>query len=152
MTEKCICQYCGKSFIPNKFNWRKKYCNKRCGDKHYVKLHPEVRKKAWRKYNEAHRKEQRRRSRKYYYENKKKQLDYRRKRRLENSARTRAKLVAKKHFEKICYFCNSKKNVEVHHKDFNPFNNKPKNLIYLCSICHGREHQKRNDNSNYQTP
>ena len=151
MTGRIIkCLNCRKKFV--KKSKIHKYCSKKCADIYYTKTHPEVRKKAWRKYNKTHREEQQKRSRKYYYENKEKQLDYRRKHRLGNNARTRAKLVAKKYLERVCYFCNSKERVEVHHKDFNPFNNKPENLIYLCSVCHGKEHQKRNDNPNYQIP
>lgn len=143
MTVLRNCLNCNKEYIPfNQFSQLQKYCGKKCADKYYAKLHPKVRQKAWRKYNETHREEQKIRTRKYYYENREKMLAYRKEHQLENSARTRAKLIAKKNMEKVCFDCHSDKNIHVHHKDFNAFNNDLSNLIYVCSICHGKRHQK----------
>ena len=43
---------------------------------------------------------------------------------------------------KICVKCYSLKKICVHHKDWNPWNNKEKNLQILCSSCHTSYHSK----------
>jgi len=144
MVETFTCLNCGKVCIPKKFNWRKLYCSKKCTDKHYDKTHPEVRKLIKRKWADAHREMLVAKSKKYYWENREKYKKWGEKHRLDNNARTRAKLVAKKHFpQKICLKCGSFGNIHVHHIDFNSFNNKFSNLEYLCSICHGKEHRDK---------
>ncbi len=142
MTETFNCLNCGKSCIVHARHWQRKYCSKKCNDTHYQKLHPQIRLKAWRKYNETHREEQKKRTKANYNKNKEKYNLYRKEHQLENSARTRAKLIAKKYMEKICFDCRGDKNIHVHHKDFDTFNNDLSNLVYLCSVCHGKRHQK----------
>lgn len=39
-----------------------------------------------------------------------------------------------------CSRCGSKKNVVAHHIDNDRYNNKPENLVPLCSACHGDIH------------
>ncbi len=141
-----MCQYCGKEFVPKKFNWRKKYCSKACNDKAYAKNNPEVRLRAWRKYNKLHREQQKERSKRYYQEHTEEVRKYQKSLRDENNSRTRAKLIAKKgHRNKVCVECGSIKNLHVHHVDFDPMNNELENLRYLCSICHGAKHRSHND-------
>ena len=41
---------------------------------------------------------------------------------------------------KYCYFCNSNKNIIIHHKDKNRENNQPNNLLKLCASCHSKLH------------
>jgi len=42
--------------------------------------------------------------------------------------------------EEKCAICGSMKNLNVHHKDKNRYNNDLSNLITVCSICHGGIH------------
>ena len=42
-----------------------------------------------------------------------------------------------------CEYCESIKNLEVHHKDHNRNNNELENLILLCKSCHKKEHIHR---------
>jgi len=50
-----------------------------------------------------------------------------------------------------CERCNNtKKRIEVHHKDGNPYNNELSNLEVLCVQCHNDEHKKRRSNGNYR--
>jgi len=42
----------------------------------------------------------------------------------------------------ICVKCYSFENIEVHHKDLNPWNNIEENLQILCKSCHTRLHKK----------
>lgn len=41
----------------------------------------------------------------------------------------------------FCYFCNSLKNVIVHHIDENRENNDEANKLYLCRSCHTKLHR-----------
>lgn len=43
--------------------------------------------------------------------------------------------------EKVCEFCGSKKNVEIHHVNTKPYDNRKANLKYLCSNCHKLWHK-----------
>jgi hypothetical protein len=142
MTETFKCLNCGKICLVHSRHWQKKYCSKECGDKYYVKNNPNIRKKILRRYADTHREEQKKRSKAYYEQNRERMITYGKEHQLENSARTRAKLIAKKNMEKVCVECHSNGNIHVHHIDFNAFNNNLDNLIYLCSICHGKRHQK----------
>lgn len=63
--------------------------------------------------------------------------------RLENNSRTRAKyMMRKSNIPKVCSRCGSTEIIEVHHIDFNVFNNSLGNLVYLCSLCHGKCHRR----------
>ena len=42
-----------------------------------------------------------------------------------------------------CELCGAIGYTEVHHKDHNPFNNSPDNLIRLCKSCHRYQHAER---------
>ena len=42
----------------------------------------------------------------------------------------------------ICHVCFSTERIEIHHKDFNPYNNSFNNLEILCCKCHNKKHQK----------
>ena len=42
-----------------------------------------------------------------------------------------------------CAYCKSTKRLQVHHLNYkNVFNEKPEDLIVLCTICHDSEHKK----------
>lgn len=45
--------------------------------------------------------------------------------------------------KKICSKCKSKKNILVHHKDSNQYNNSKANLEILCRKCHLSYHAKK---------
>lgn len=142
MTETFNCLNCGKVCIVHSHHWQKKYCSKKCNDQHYSKLNPKVRQKAWRKYLDTHIEEQRERSREYYQKNREIILLKMKEYYIPNNARGRAKTIAKKYLGlKICSECKTLRDIDVHHIDFDPLNNNPKNLVYLCSICHGKKHQ-----------
>lgn len=40
-----------------------------------------------------------------------------------------------------CQWCDQP-GEHIHHRDENPFNNDPENLVTLCLECHGREHRR----------
>lgn len=42
-----------------------------------------------------------------------------------------------------CEKCNSAIHIDVHHKDGNPLNNNPENLMWLCRSCHALAHSKK---------
>ena len=42
-----------------------------------------------------------------------------------------------------CAICGREGYTEVHHKDENPFNNSPENLVRLCKSCHAKQHRKK---------
>ncbi len=44
--------------------------------------------------------------------------------------------------EKKCETCGARKNICVHHIDFNHRNNKKENLIILCKSCHCKTHKR----------
>jgi len=46
------------------------------------------------------------------------------------------------HYGKICSICESIKNIEVHHIDFDRTNNEIENLKVLCKSCHKKVHWK----------
>jgi len=51
----------------------------------------------------------------------------------------------------VCERCGeTKKRIEVHHKDGNPYNNEISNLEVLCIQCHNDEHKKRRAKGNYR--
>ena len=39
-----------------------------------------------------------------------------------------------------CFFCQSGKNIEIHHRDKDDTNNTDKNLVILCRSCHRKLH------------
>ena len=47
----------------------------------------------------------------------------------------------KKDYE--CELCSSEENIEIHHKDKNPFNNKIENISILCKSCHSLQHRTK---------
>jgi len=55
------------------------------------------------------------------------------------------KSIAKKYSHnfknKNCYFSCNNKNIELHHKDGNPFNNVKSNWMFVCRKCHMRIHK-----------
>ena len=42
-----------------------------------------------------------------------------------------------------CEVCGSKNNLDVHHKDENPSNNNPSNLLVVCRSCHMKIHRPK---------
>lgn len=85
--------------------------------------------------------------RKYYLKNRerliKEQLTTRR---AETISRTHAHDLMKKTFpDRKCSHCGTNVRIVVHHKDRNPFNNDLVNLMYLCTSCHGKEHERLNN-------
>lgn len=59
---------------------------------------------------------------------------------------TYQKIMQINNVKKECKVCGSTKNVQVHHIDKNHDNNDFNNLIYLCSLCHSKKHNKERDN------
>jgi hypothetical protein len=43
--------------------------------------------------------------------------------------------------KKLCEYCGTNKNLEIHHKDKNRDNNQLSNLILLCRSCHSKQHR-----------
>lgn len=58
-----------------------------------------------------------------------------------NNAHDKAK---RQKIPRVCVICNIGDKINVHHIDRNPFNNDLDNLVYLCSSCHGKEHEALN--------
>jgi hypothetical protein len=58
------------------------------------------------------------------------------------SGEIKYRIICFRHHEKKCVCCNEKNIVEVHHCDGNKNNNKPENLIPLCSTHHKYWHSK----------
>ncbi len=56
------------------------------------------------------------------------------------SAETRESIL--KRFNYKCAICDGEEGLCIHHKDKNPKNNNPKNLLVLCSVCHKKIHMK----------
>jgi len=134
-----LCLFCKTVYTPKRTS---KFCSSGCRIKHWSKLNYNKRAKHWRDYIEKNRKAQNERTKLNYKKNKERYKLYRNKHKLENNARTRAKTAMKKlNIPKICFFCKSINNIEVHHKDKNPLNNTINNLLYLCSLCHGKQHR-----------
>lgn len=123
-----VCRYCGKDYTSTSRN--KKYCSQECSDKAQKK-------------NKAIKKK-RARKRKEYDEN-----------REINQALASAYTLAHKVADlfmipKECshdVFQNTSGEctggMELHHKDGNPFNNSPDNLVYLCKSHHGQVHSDK---------
>src|SRR5690606_6935812 len=63
-----------------------------------------------------------------------------------NSRRQAAKIRAKQ-----CANCGSGSRLQVHHRDGNPLNNDPSNLITLCASCHMRLHWQEWKRTRYPT-
>ena len=42
-------------------------------------------------------------------------------------------------YNKRCVICDSKKNLHIHHSDFDPSNNEIDNLLLVCGWCHALE-------------
>lgn len=136
MINKCL--YCNGAILRP----RSLYCSKKCQHDKWVKDNPKKRLNHIRKYNENHREEQKIRSKEWYKKNREAALAWHKSKhqRDMNSGRTRAKVVVK-NIPKVCSRCSASKNIHIHHIDKNPLNNLKSNLILLCSICHGKEHQ-----------
>jgi len=47
-----------------------------------------------------------------------------------------------KRFNNRCAVCDRDEGLHIHHKDNNPKNNSPENLIVLCSVCHKKVHMR----------
>jgi hypothetical protein len=45
-------------------------------------------------------------------------------------------------FNNKCIICDKEEGLHIHHKDNNPQNNLPENLIVLCGVCHKKAHMK----------
>jgi len=56
------------------------------------------------------------------------------------SSETKGNILRK--FNNKCVICDRKEGLHIHHKDNNPQNNDPKNLIVLCGVCHKKAHMK----------
>jgi len=112
------CSICGKFFRPN--SSRAKTCSPKCFNERV--------KATKRKYYKRHAKE--------IY---KRQLKYLPKR----LARQKAmRLFKKLGIPTICQLCGGTYRCQVHHWDYNPFNNKIDNLIMVCLNCHAKLHLK----------
>ncbi len=42
--------------------------------------------------------------------------------------------------ERACWFCNTKESVQIHHVDFDKFNQEDYNLLPICVSCHRKMH------------
>lgn len=151
-----VCKNCKREFIPSVGNQlscpncilitRKKY------KQQWAQEHKELineRSKLWHKNNLGRSRELKRN---WNWKNREKHNAYPNKsavltseRRKEISARTTARRKMKRYFpNKICVGCiNSDGRIEVHHKDFDPFNNSLENLEYRCKRCHTNIHHDR---------
>lgn len=49
-----------------------------------------------------------------------------------------ARKVARKILPNECYHCKTKRNLILHHKDHNHYNNNPKNWRMVCRSCHNK--------------
>lgn len=56
-------------------------------------------------------------------------------------SRKRARNIVLKNAQ--CTICGKTGYTEIHHKDKNPFNNSPENLVQLCKSCHAKQHRTR---------
>ena len=45
--------------------------------------------------------------------------------------------------EKFCEICGTTKSIDIHHKDGNPYNNAPDNLVSVCRSCHMKLHRAK---------
>lgn len=45
--------------------------------------------------------------------------------------------------EAVCEGCGSDSAIEVHHKDGDPRNTDPENLVGLCHSCHRKRHRRK---------
>ena len=69
---------------------------------------------------------------------------------LKSRQEAHALLKKAKHVTYVCNGCDSKKRLHAHHVNFNPFENRLDNLVWLCHWCHmrihaeARRHQSRN--------
>ena len=61
--------------------------------------------------------------------------------------------LKKENFEYVCFQCERKINVDIHHKDLNEKNNELSNLVPLCRGCHTDLHKllKKYDNQSIVT-
>lgn len=50
--------------------------------------------------------------------------------------------IALENLPNLCEFCESTKQLRVHHKDHDRTNNKLKNLMIVCKSCHNKIHEK----------
>lgn len=120
---KKVCRYCGKEYESPSRNQR--YCSQECCDKAQV-----VKKKKDRKCAKK---------RKAYDENK--ELN-----RLLSRAYSLAGAIGEL-MPKVCAHAGEPGHVcsgpmELHHKDGNPLNNSPSNLVWVCRKAHEEEQQK----------
>ena len=72
-----ICEYCGKVFIPNKYNPNQKYCCKSCSSRKYRQEHKEEIKEYNKKYDQEHKEEIKEYSKKHRQEHKEEIKKYR---------------------------------------------------------------------------
>lgn len=118
-----VCKYCGKEYTSVSRNQR--YCSQECCDKAQVVNKKKAKKQA--------------KKRKAYNENVEMN-------RLLSRAYSLAGAIGE-HLPKVCahkdvpgHVCSGP--MELHHRDGNPFNNSPDNLVWLCRKAHEEEQQK----------
>jgi hypothetical protein len=104
-----------------------KECQRRSASE-YFRLHPEVNKRAVRRYKDSHREVLNRRSAEYALANPEKI----RARSLANSARRHGRLVA----PTVCGSCGKARKIRMHHEDYS----KPLDVRWLCDVCHTQLH------------
>ena len=56
-----------------------------------------------------------------------------------------SRMKAKRHIKEACETCGATGRLHVHHKDENPRNNRPSNLMTLCASCHRLCHSPNGD-------
>jgi len=126
------CKFCKKRIVVTQKNPNKKFCSETCK----------------KNFNKEKIKE---RYRRYYLKNKEKIYRYTREWRKKNKKRfnENARIYQNKRRELLrrliaqkCENCGDNKQLCIHHKDRNHFNNSPDNLMILCRKCHAEEHLK----------
>jgi len=149
-----ICKTCGKKF-PKK-PWpttRQFYCSPNCSKKAWKFNHPEYdwQKKSPEKARKIKRKwnwsEKGKEYRRQWYKKNKERINKKpitRKQRKMILSRQQARRIMLKISKPKCIICNKTYRTEVHHIDFNPFNNNINNLEWRCKLHHTDIHHTHN--------
>lgn len=154
------CVRCSTSFS---YQWpqvRAKFCSRRCLRADWRERHRELLRNKNKEYTQRNREKRLETTRRYgngngreikrrWYETNKARLmreklvRYRTDpnfRRLHMSRAKAHKLLTKSSIEQSCLQCGNTKSLHCHHINFDPFDNRISNLVWLCHWCHMRLH------------
>lgn len=151
------CYWCLKKYYPKPKSTRQKFCTRKCQLAHWRARNGE----RLRKYFIKYRKDNIQKIRSFKRNWNRKNTDYRHLWYLANASAIKTELLlssrhkmrsrqqAKRVVKKLgwirkCSICHTTKNVQLHHQDGNPLNNKIKNLVYLCKKDHMLAHIRMN--------